>query len=146
MALKLGDTIPEFSLPDQNGELFSIKEVLGKKPFVLFFYPKNNTPGCTKEACDFRDKYEDFSAKGVEVIGISGDSVKSHHRFEEKHQLPYVLLSDNKNKVRKLFKIKSSLLLLPGRETYVVDKEGKITMVFNSINASEHMKRALKAV
>ncbi|MGB3152116.1 MAG: peroxiredoxin [Maribacter sp.] len=146
MALKLGDTIPEFSLPDQNGELFSIKEVLGKKPFVLFFYPKNNTPGCTKEACDFRDKYEDFSAKGVEVIGISGDSVKSHHRFEEKYQLPYVLLSDNKNKVRKLFKIKSSLLLLPGRETYVVDKEGKIIMVFNSINASEHMKRALKAV
>jgi peroxiredoxin Q/BCP len=146
MALKVGDTIPEFSLPDQNGDIFSIKDLLGKKPFVLFFYPKNNTSGCTKEACDFRDSYEDFTIKGVEVIGISSDSVKSHQKFKEKHQLPFVLLSDAQNEVRKLFKVKKSLLLLPGRETYVVDDTGKIIMVFNSISASEHMKRALKAV
>lgn len=146
MALKLGDSIPEFSLPDQNGELFSIKNLLGKKPFVLFFYPKNNTAGCTKEACDFRDSYEDFTSKGVEVIGISADSVKSHQKFQKRHQLPFILLSDAENEVRKLFKVKNSLLLLPGRETYVVDTDGKIIMVFNSISASEHMKRALKAV
>ena len=146
MALKLEDTIPEFSLPDQNGELFSIKDLLGKNPFVLFFYPKNNTAGCTKEACDFRDSYEDFTSKGVEVIGISADSVKSHQKFQKRHQLPFILLSDAENEVRKLFKVKNSLLLLPGRETYVVDASGKIIMVFNSISASEHMKRALKAV
>ncbi|WP_281540811.1 peroxiredoxin [Maribacter aestuarii] len=146
MALKVGDTIPEFSLPDQNGDIFSIKDFLGKKPFVLFFYPKNNTSGCTKEACDFRDSYENFTSKGVEVIGISADSVKSHQKFREKHRLPFVLLSDARNEVRKLFKVKNSLLLLPGRETYVVDDTGKVIMVFNSISASEHMKRALKAV
>ena len=146
MALKLGDSIPEFSLPDQNGELFSIKNLLGKKPFVLFFYPKNNTAGCTKEACDFRDSYEDFTSKGVEVIGISADSIKSHQKFQKRHQLPFILLSDAENEVRRLFKVKNSLLLLPGRETYVVDTDGKIIMVFNSISASEHMKRALKAV
>ena len=146
MALKLGNTIPEFSLPDQNGVLFSIKELLGKKPFVLFFYPRNNTSGCTKEACDFRDSYEDFTSKGVEVIGISSDSVRSHQKFMKRHHLPFILLSDAKNEVRKLFKVKNSLLLLPGRETYVVDEKGKIIMVFNNISASEHMKRALKTV
>jgi len=146
MGLKIGDKIPMFTLPDSEGNLFSIQDMLEKKAFVVYFYPKNNTPGCTKEACDFRDRYEDFKELGAEVIGISADSTQSHERFGKKYELPFILLSDTDNAVRKQFKIKNSLLLLPGRETYVVDKTGTILMVFNSINASEHMKRALKAL
>ncbi|WP_027077925.1 peroxiredoxin [Maribacter antarcticus] len=145
MGLKVGDKIPFFTLPDSEGRPFSVKDIIGKQAFVVYFYPKNNTPGCTKEACDFRDSYEDFKKLGAEVIGISADSVKSHSRFGKKHDLPFILLSDSNNVVRKQFKIKNSLLLLPGRETYVVDEKGTILMVYNSINASEHMKRALKA-
>lgn len=146
MGLKIGDKIPMFTLPDKNGDLFSVKDILGKNSFVIYFYPKNNTPGCTKEACDFRDAYEDFEKAGAAVIGISSDSVKSHKRFGNQYQLPFTLLSDEKNEVKKKFKIKNSLFLIPGRETYVVNPEGKIEMVFNSINASLHMKYALKAV
>jgi peroxiredoxin Q/BCP len=146
MGLREGDSVPLFTLPDAKGNQFSIKELIGKKPFVIYFYPKNNTPGCTKEACDFRDKYEDFKNIGAEVVGISADSSKSHSNFQNKYQLPFILLSDKNNQVRKKFKIKNSLLLLPGRETYVIDEKGKIIMVFNSINASEHMKRALLAL
>jgi len=146
MGLQIGDAIPLFTLPDAKGNEFSIKELIGKKPFVIYFYPKNNTPGCTKEACDFRDKYEDFKSVGAEVVGISADSEKSHAAFSNKYQLPFILLSDKNNRVRKKFKIKNSLLLLPGRETYVIDEKGKVCMVFNSLNASEHMKRALLAL
>lgn len=146
MGLKVGDKIPLFTLPDSSGNDFSIAQLVGKKPFVLYFYPKNNTPGCTTEACDFRDSYEDFTALGAEVIGISADSVKSHVRFGQKYDLPFILLSDRDKTVRRQFKIKNSMLLLPGRETYVVNDKGFIIMVFNSINASEHMKRALKAL
>lgn len=146
MGLKVGSKIPLFTLPDSNGNPFSIAELVGKKPFVLYFYPKNNTPACTTEACDFRDSYEDFIALGAEVVGISADSVRSHERFGQKYDLPFILLSDTDKTVRKQFKIKNSILLLPGRETYVVDEKGIVIMVFNSINASEHMKRALKAL
>lgn len=146
MGLKVGTKIPMFTLPDSKGNIFSISELIGKKPFVLYFYPKNNTPGCTTEACDFRDAYEDFIALGAEVVGISSDSSKSHARFGEKYSLPFILLADKDNAVRKQFKIKNSMFVLPGRETYVVDKKGIIIMVFNSNSASEHMKRALKAL
>ncbi len=146
MGLKVGSKIPLFILPDSEGNPFSIQDVIGKRPVVIYFYPKNNTPGCTKEACDFRDSYEDFTALGAEVIGISADSTQSHARFGKKYDLPFILLSDQNNMVRKQFKIKNSLLLLPGRETYVADETGTILMVFNSINASEHMKRALKTL
>ncbi|MEL6917522.1 MAG: peroxiredoxin [Bacteroidota bacterium] len=147
MGLKIGTTVPDFSLKDQHGEEFSIGTLIGKKPMVIYFYPKDYTPGCTKEACDFRDRYEEFTDLGAEVIGISSDSERTHYRFALKHKLPFILLSDTKKKVRKLFKIENNLFnLLPGRETYVVDMNGKIIMVFNSINAAQHMQRALKAL
>lgn len=146
MGLKVGDKIPLFTLPDKEGNEFSVSEVLGKKALVIYFYPKNNTPGCTREACDFRDKYEDFKELGAEVIGISADSSKSHKNFSSSYELPFVLLSDTDNAVKKQFKIKNGLLLVPGRETYVVDREGTVIMVFNSIRADEHMRRALKAL
>ncbi|PIB27005.1 peroxiredoxin [Maribacter sp. 4U21] len=146
MGLKIGDAIPLFTLPDAQGNQFSIKQLIGEKPFVLYFYPKNNTPGCTKEACDFRDRYEDFKNCGAEVVGISAETPKSHANFQNKHQLPFILLSDKNNEVRRKFKIRNNFLLVPGRETYVIDEKGKVVMVFNSLNASEHMKRALLAL
>lgn len=147
MGLKKGDTLPAFSLKDQHGVMFKITDLIGKKPIVLFFYPKDYTPGCTKEVCSFRDSYEEFTELGAEVVGISSDSESSHRKFATTFNLPYVLLADNRKEVRKLFKIKNSLFnLLPGRETYVVDLEGKIVMVFNSMSPAHHMTKALNGL
>jgi len=145
MALKTGDTIPNFELTDQHGNHFDVSTLKGKTAMVIYFYPKDFTPGCTKEACNFRDSYEDFQAAGAEVIGISKDSQKSHQKFSEKYQLPFKLLSDTKGQVQKKFGVKKSLLgLVPGRETFVVDKAGKLIYKFNSLDASKHMKKALR--
>ncbi|MGO2102385.1 peroxiredoxin [Psychroflexus halocasei] len=147
MALKRGDIIPNFSLKDQNNEEFDSSSIIGQKPVIIYFYPKNFTPGCTKEACQFRDTYQDFQDYGAEVIGISNDSQKSHQKFAQKHELPFILLSDSQNKVRKKFGVKKSLLgMVPGRETFVVDKNGQLIYRFNSLDASKHMKKALKVI
>lgn len=147
MGLKVGDPIPKFSLLDQNGRTFHVDDVLGKKALVIYFYPKDNTPGCIAEACSFRDSYEQFTQLGAEVIGISSDSEKMHGKFASKYKLPFILLADTGRKVKRLFKVEDNLFgLLPGRETYVVNKEGKIILVFNSVNASQHMRKALKAL
>lgn len=144
MSVTIGDTIPDFSLPDQHGNDFDITSVKGKKNIVIYFYPKNFTPGCTKEACSFRDSYEDFESLGAVVIGISSDSKKSHMRFAKQYNLPFILLSDEKGSVKRKFGVKNNLLgLLPGRETYVVNKEGKVLYVFNSMNAERHIQKAL---
>ncbi|WP_297692150.1 peroxiredoxin [uncultured Eudoraea sp.] len=147
MGLKVGQVIPQFSLPDQDGKLFNSNDIVGKKPFVIFFYPKDYTPGCTLEVCSFRDSYEEFTELGATVIGISSDSENTHRRFASKYKLPFKLLADRQKKVQSLFKVESKLFnLLPGRETYVVSKEGVILMAFNSINASLHMKKALNTL
>lgn len=142
--MQIGDKVPDIILTDQNGEDFSFKELTGKKSFVVYFYPKDFTPGCTKEACSFRDNYEDFKELGAEVIGISADSHTSHSRFIEKYNLPYIFLSDENKKAREAFGVKPNLLgLLPGRETFVFDKDGKLLHKFNSMNAGRHMPEAL---
>jgi len=147
MGLKVGQHIPQFALPDQDGKLFSSNEIVGKKPFVIFFYPKDYTPGCTLEVCSFRDSYEEFTELGAQVIGISTDSENTHRRFASKYRLPFKLLADKHKEVRGLFKVENKLFnLLPGRETYLVSREGVILMVFNSVNASRHMKKALNAL
>jgi peroxiredoxin Q/BCP len=147
MGLKVGQVIPQFSLPDQDGKLFNSNDIVGKKPFVIFFYPKDYTPGCTLEVCSFRDSYEQFTELGATVIGISSDSENTHRRFASKYKLPFKLLADRQKKVQSLFKVESKFFnLLPGRETYVVSKEGVILMAFNSINASLHMKKALNTL
>lgn len=146
MGLNVGDEIPDFTLTDQYGRPFSSADLKGKKTMVIYFYPKDDTPGCTKEACGFRDSYEEFKDLGAEVIGISSDSPERHQGFAEKYRLPFILLADTDKKVRKAFKVEKHLLILPGRETYVVDREGKITMVFNSMGASQHIQEALKAL
>lgn len=147
MSLKVGDRIPEFETTDAKGDVFAINAVLGKKALVIYFYPKDDTPGCTKEACAFRDSYEDFLDLGAEVIGISGDSSVSHEKFAARYNLPFILLADKGNKIRKQFGVPTNLLgLLPGRVTYVVDDKGVIRSVFNSMNATQHMPQALEVL
>jgi peroxiredoxin Q/BCP len=144
--LSVGSTIPRFSLKDQNGQLFDINSVLGKKNLVIYFYPKDDSPGCTKEACSFRDQFEVFAEADAVIIGISSQSVKSHKEFAEKYRLNYTLLSDEGDKVRKLLGVPTNFLgLIPGRVTYVVNKEGKVIYLFNSqIKAEQHVSEALK--
>ncbi|MDG6223884.1 MAG: peroxiredoxin [Candidatus Thermoplasmatota archaeon] len=141
--LDVGDRIPEFELPDQNGKTFRSNEL--SRPAVFYFYPHDDTPGCTAQACSFRDAFEYFTDMGVEVIGISSDDVGSHRRFAEKHSLPFTLLSDVDGEVRSAFGVPKSLGILPGRVTYVVDASGVIRYVFNSqMRTSEHVGRSLK--
>ena len=143
---EVGSLVPSFSLKDQNGQYFNIESVIGKHNLVIYFYPKDDSPGCTKEACSFRDQFEVFKKEDAIIIGISGQSVKSHLEFAKKHRLNYTLLSDDGNKVRKLFGVPTSFLgLLPGRVTYIVDKQGKVVFIFNSqLNAEKHIEEALR--
>ena len=145
MSLKVGDRIPHFELLNQYGELFKSETVLGVKPLVVYFYPKDETPGCTAEACSFRDHYEDFLQLGAEVIGISSDGVKSHQKFAARHKLPFVLLSDSKKKVQRLFKLPKILFgLYTKRITFVINKEGLVSYVHSSLLPDTHIKKALQ--
>lgn len=144
--LKAGDKVPSFQLQDQNGQTFDINSVLGKQPLIIYFYPKDETGGCTKEACSFRDSYEEFTQRGAKVIGISGDDVASHKSFAEHHKLPFTLLADKGNKVRKLFGVPRTFFI-PGRVTYVVDRQGVVTYVFNNLtDGPKHVTEALEAL
>jgi peroxiredoxin Q/BCP len=143
---EVGSPVPVFSLPDQNGRLFSLNSVIGKKNLVIYFYPKDDSPGCTKEACSFRDSFEIFNEADAVIIGISGQSVDSHKRFAEKYRLSFTLLSDEGDKVRKLFGVPVNFLgLIPGRVTYIADKTGKVVYIFNSqTQAEKHVEEALR--
>ena len=144
--VKVGDKVPVFQLKDQNGQLFDLSAVAGKQPLVIYFYPKDETSVCTKEACSFRDAYEQFQQLGAKVIGISGDGVESHKKFAQHHNLPFTLLSDSENKVRKLFGVPKTLMI-PGRVTYVVNKQGVVIHVFNSLRDGEkHVTESLAAL
>jgi len=145
---KIGSTIPRFTLPDQNGNPFDINSVLGKKNLVIYFYPKDDSPGCTKEACSFRDQFEVFAKADAVIIGISGQSVESHKEFAAKYRLTYILLSDEEDKIRKLFGVPTNLFgFLPGRVTYIVDKTGKVIYIFNSqVQATKHVDEALRVL
>jgi peroxiredoxin Q/BCP len=131
-ALAPGDPAPPIALPDADGVERRSDQLAGKA-LVLFFYPKDDTPGCTMEACAFRDSYAEFQELGAEVWGVSGDDAASHRRFANRHQLPYPLLVDAGNRLRKAFGVPSVLGLLPGRVTYVIDGAGVIRHVFNNL-------------
>jgi thioredoxin-dependent peroxiredoxin len=147
MNLKIGDKAPSFVAVDANGSPFDSIEIIGKKPVVIYFYPKDNTPGCTMQACGFRDSYEDFIDLGAEVIGVSSDTVNSHKKFTNQYKLPFILLSDSNKKIRKLFGVPDKLFgLLPGRVTYIINKAGIITMIFDSVMATKHIAIALESL
>lgn len=144
--ITIGSTIPAFTLPDQDGQPFDISSLLGKQKLVIYFYPKDDSPGCTREACSFRDQFEVFKDAGATIIGISAQSSESHKKFAEKHHLTFTLLSDKGNKVRTLFGVPTSFFgLLPGRVTYITDSRGKVVYIFNSqVQAEKHVDEALR--
>ncbi len=147
MPVKVGDTAPDFTLSAQNGLSVSLNEFRGKNAVVLYFYPKDDTPGCTAESCAFRDQYEVFKTAGAEVIGVSGDSPESHQKFASKYQLPFTLLSDKGDQVRKLYGATAAFGLFPGRVTYVIDQQGVVQYVFDSmLNFKGHVEEALKTL
>ncbi|MGA3288992.1 MAG: peroxiredoxin [Candidatus Bathyarchaeia archaeon] len=143
MSVKVDDKAPDFTLPSQMGDNVTLSEFLGKKNVVLYFYPKDETPGCTREACSFRDSYEELTNLGAEVLGVSGQSVESHKSFATHYGLPFILLSDEGNKVRKLYGVPSSIGILPGRVTYIIDKQGVVRHIFNSQTQTQrHVEEA----
>jgi peroxiredoxin Q/BCP len=146
-SVEVGDPAPDFTLPSQTGERVRLSEVWARGPVVLYFYPKDETPGCTAEACTFRDSYEAFKEAGAEVVGVSSDSVTSHEGFAAKHKLPFTLLADEGGKVRKEYGVKATLAILPGRVTYVIDGQGVVRHVFSSqTGVQRHVHEALDAL
>jgi peroxiredoxin Q/BCP len=143
----VGDLAPDFTLPDQRGNLVRLGDLTQQKNVVLYFYPKDATPGCTAEARAFRDAYEAFTAADTDVIGVSSDSVKSHGRFAARQRLPFLLLSDRDGQVRALYGVERTLGILPGRVTYVIGRGGVVRHVYASqLLATRHSREALKAL
>lgn len=146
-SIKTGDRAPDFTATDQHGETLTLREFRGRQAVVLFFYPKDESPVCTAQACAFRDAFDEFVNAGAAVVGISQDSSDSHAKFAEHHQLPFRLITDSRGTIRKAFGVPRSLILLPGRVTYVIDRQGIVRHVFNSqFQADRHVSGALKCV
>jgi peroxiredoxin Q/BCP len=144
--IQVGEEAPDFSLPDADGKPVRLSARRGKA-VVLYFYPKDDTPGCTLEACAFRDQYEDFVDAGADVIGVSSDTSASHRSFSARHRLPFTLVSDRDGAVRKRFGVPSTFGLLPGRVTFVIDAAGVVRHVFDSqLAATRHVAEALEAL
>jgi peroxiredoxin Q/BCP len=145
--VKVGDEAPDFTLHDQDGKPVSLSDYTGRSNVVLFFYPKDFSPGCTKQVCSFRDSYEDFTDLGAVVIGVSGDGVESHKEFLDTYLLPFTLLSDPHGDVRSLYGATKGFGLLPGRYTYVIDKTGVVRHIFTSeTNMQKHIDEALRVL
>ena len=145
--LAVGQPAPDFTAPQTGGGEFRLADAKGKRAVVLYFYPKDETPGCTAEACAFRDSYEIFQDAGAEVVGVSGDSVESHERFADAHELPFTLLSDKGGALRRLYGVKATLGVWPGRVTFVIDREGIVRHVFASqTGAVRHVEEALRTI
>lgn len=143
----VGDKAPDFTLPSQSGEQVRLRDLVGQRVVVLYFYPKDNTRGCTAEACAFRDSHEVFAEAGAEVIGVSSDSVGKHAAFAGQYGLPFTLLADVGGKVRRAYGVPAALGFIPGRVTYVIDRDGTVRHVFNSMtNIDGHVKDALEVV
>ncbi len=144
MRIKVGDRAPDFSLPSQSGEVISLRDFAGRLSVVLYFYPKDFTIGCTAETKSFSENYEEFRRVGAEIIGISSDTVESHESFASECKAPFLLLSDEGAKVRGQYGVEPTLGLIPGRVTFIIDKEGVVRYIFSSqFNPKKHVKRAM---
>ncbi len=144
MKLKVGDKAPDFTLPSTGDGQFNLYKDQKGRPTILFFYPRDFTPGCTTEVCSFRDYIEEFKKTDIDVFGISTDGVESHKRFKEAHDLPFELLSDVKGKVAKMYGAKVQFLNITRRITFMLDEDQRITNIFNNMfAANEHVKNAL---
>ena len=146
MPVKVGDPAPDFQVKDDSGKIRTLAEFRGKK-VVLYFYPKDNTPGCTKEACSFRDGYSTLQDAGIVILGVSFDSPESHRKFKDKQKLPFILLSDEKKEVADAYGASGGLLgaLLAKRYTYLIDEDGKIVHIFKKVDVKNHAEEVLQA-
>ena len=145
--VRVGDLAPDFRLSSATGEPLSLSDFRGKSEVVLYFYPKDNTPVCTAEACSFRDRYEAFQDAGAEVIGVSADSPESHRQFAGRHQLPFRLVSDSDGALRALYGVPKTLGLFPGRVTYLIDRQGIVRHIVSSpFQAAKHVDEMLRAL
>jgi len=146
MPVNVGDTSPDFEVKDDTGKMRTLSEFRGKK-VVLYFYPKDNTPGCTKEACSFRDGYGILQEAGIVILGVSFDSPESHRKFKEKQKLPFILLSDEKKEVAEAYDASGGLLgsLAAKRYTYLIDEHGKIVHIFKKVDVKKHAEEVLQA-
>jgi thioredoxin-dependent peroxiredoxin len=145
--VKVGDRAPDFTLPDQTGKPVRLRDLVGSQSVVLYFYPKDETPGCTAEARAFRSSYDRFAAAGAEVVGISSDSVASHRRFAARQGLPFSLLSDRDGTIRDVYGVEKTLGFLPGRVTFVIDQAGVVRHIYSSqLRATRHSLEALDAL
>jgi peroxiredoxin Q/BCP len=151
MALKVGDKAPSFKLKNQNGETISLSD-LKRKPVVLYFYPKDDTSGCTKEACNFRDEFPKFGKMKAEIIGISADSIESHKKFAEKYKLPFNLLSDEKKETIEKYGVWQEKSIYGKkymgivRTTFIIDSSGKISKIFSKVKVDEHNKEVMETL
>jgi len=146
-AVAVGDAAPNFTAETHEGRTISLADYRGKQVVVLYFYPKDGTRICTAEACSFRDSFEDFSKAGAVVIGVSADTLERHRKFAAEQRLPFTLVSDGDGKLRKAFGVPSILWMVPGRVTFVIDKQGTVRHKFNSLFTSDqHVQEALAVV
>jgi len=147
LTVEVGDKAPDFTLPSQMGDNITLSEFIGKNNVALYFYPKDETTGCIKEACSFRDSYRQLTDLGAEVLGVSSQSVESHVAFAAHYGLPFILLSDDKNMLRELYGVPHNTGILPGRVTYIIDKQGIVRHIFNSqTQAQQHAEEAKKTL
>jgi len=145
--LNKGQLAPDFEAKDQLGKSFKLSDFRNKKNVILYFYPKDFTAGCTAEACSFRDQYDTFVNNDTEVIGVSGDSDQSHLKFASKYKLPFKLVADEKNELRKSYEIPKFMAFIPGRVTFIINKEGKIIEIVNALfDAEKHVKQSIKTL
>ena len=147
--LKIGDKMPDFEVKDQNGNVVSSKDLLGKKT-VIYFYPKDNTSGCTAEACNLRDNHEALLARGYNVIGVSKDSIASHKKFADKYELPFTLLADTSTEMHQAFgawgekKMYGKTVMGTLRRTFIFDENGILTEIIEKVNTANHAEQILK--
>lgn len=146
-SVTVGSQAPDFTLPNQEGERVTLFALLRQGPVVLYFYPKDETPGCTVQACAFRDQHQDFLDAGATVVGVSTDSVQSHQAFSSRHALPFILLADADDRVRNLYGVAKTLGLFKGRVTFVIDSSGEVLHTFDSqIQPRRHVAEALQTL
>jgi thioredoxin-dependent peroxiredoxin len=146
-SVEIGDPAPDFELPSQSGAQVRLSDFRGERVVVLYFYPKDNTRGCTAEACSFRDNYEVFTDAGAEVIGVSADSVTSHETFSRQYRLPFLLVTDSDGELRRRYGVQNRMGVLPRRVTFVIDRDGIVRHVFSSMTDIDgHVSDALRVV
>ncbi len=146
MEIKVGDQAPDFEGPTSDGPRLGLKEFVGKKNVVLYFYPKDDTPGCTKEACSFRDNLQSIRSTGAEVIGVSLDTVESHKQFAAKYGLPFPLISDNEKKIATAYGVLRDTGTSANRVTFLIDKKGRVAKIFPKVDVTNHSEEVVAAL